>query len=229
MRRDPRRRLGRVGVGSAFLAGVVAGLAVAVPLGGIGVLLLAEGAQRGVRAGLPAAAGVASVDAGYGLAACLFGALATPLVARLSPWPGLLAGLALLLMAVVQGHRALRGSVPGSVPGPDRGPGQAGPRRSAARRYAVFVGLTAINPATLGYFAAVTTALRGLTGQPPTALAFATGVGLASVGWQSALVAVGAVGFRRADPRVSRATGGAAAALVAVLGVVTVVQALRPD
>ena len=46
----------------ALLAGMVAGLALAAPLGAIGVLLLQEGVIRGLRRGLPGAAAVATLD-----------------------------------------------------------------------------------------------------------------------------------------------------------------------
>lgn len=54
--------------GVALTSGVVAELAVAVPLGASGVLLLREGVERGLRGGLPAAtAVVAAVPAGRSL------------------------------------------------------------------------------------------------------------------------------------------------------------------
>ncbi len=54
--------------------GLVAGLAVAVPLGAIGVLLLHEGMARGTRAALAGAAGIASVDAAFATIAVVGGA-----------------------------------------------------------------------------------------------------------------------------------------------------------
>ncbi|NKY40114.1 hypothetical protein HGA02_11395, partial [Cellulomonas septica] len=52
-------------VTSALLLGALAGLAVAVPVGPIGVLLLREGVVHGTRVAIGAGLGVATVDLLY--------------------------------------------------------------------------------------------------------------------------------------------------------------------
>ena len=52
-----------------FAAGVAAGLGIALPLGAIGVLIVREGVERGIRAASVAALAVATVDFGYALVA----------------------------------------------------------------------------------------------------------------------------------------------------------------
>jgi arginine exporter protein ArgO len=90
--------------------GLAAGLAVAMPLGAIGVLLLHEGMARGTRTALAGAAGVASVDAVYATVAVLAGAgVSTALAGRETAIR--------LVGAVVLGTIAVRGLL-GALRGP---------------------------------------------------------------------------------------------------------------
>ncbi|MER8094078.1 hypothetical protein [Streptomyces goshikiensis] len=87
---------------------------------------------------------------------------------------------------------------PGARPGPgagsDTGPGAgAGPGRIFAR----YVGLTAVNPTTALYFAALTTAQGAALRAGAAGAAFVTGVALASLLWQQAL---GALAGSRISP-----------------------------
>ncbi|MBW5487033.1 lysine transporter LysE, partial [Streptomyces bambusae] len=78
---------------------------------------------------------------------------------------------------------------------PDRPsrPATKGSPPGAARAFARYVGLTAVNPTTALYFAALTTAQGAALGAGPAAAgAFLAGVGLASLAWQQLLANVGA-------------------------------------
>jgi arginine exporter protein ArgO len=227
-----------MGTGAALASGLVAGLAVAMPLGAIGVLLVQEGALRGARRALPAAAAVASVDALYCALAVLMGAAAAPVIASWRPWPTLVGGAALLVVAGVGLRRSRTARAGGAmsddaaaarVKGMPRS-GQAVPDEAGAgwRRYLLFFALTAINPATLVYFAALTAGLAELTGRAATAGVFVAGVGVASFGWQASLVVVGGLLGVRAGPGVRRATVVVGNAMVAALGVATIWRAARP-
>jgi arginine exporter protein ArgO len=67
----------------AFLAGLLAGLGVAVPLGAVGVLLVQEGVTRGWRPAAAGATGVALVDGAYALVAVVAGtAISSALAGR---------------------------------------------------------------------------------------------------------------------------------------------------
>lgn len=194
---------------AAFVTGVVAGLALVVPLGAIGVLLIFEGAARGMRRGAPAALGVATTDLLYCAAAVTAGAAVRPALDRMGHWPRVVAGAVLVLLALVslvRGRRAKVDAVSEAVP--DGG---------SVRRYLTFIGLTAVNPATLVYFAAVVSGTTAASGSVATAGVFVVGVAIASVVWQLVLVAAGNVVGRRAGRhRASVATVGHC--LVAVLG-----------
>lgn len=196
---------------TAFGSGLAAGLGVAVPLGAIGVLLIQEGVTRGLRRGAPAAIAVGVVDTVYCAGAVLAGAVAAPVIASWGNWPAVVGGVALIVIAVLGIRRALRSRTP------DGGVAEA-PPGSGWRRFALFLGLTAINPATLVYFAAITLGLASLLRSPAWAVLFVAGTGLASVAWQLLLVAAGGLLRRRTSPRVRLVTALVGNAVVAALG-----------
>lgn len=201
-------------------SGLIAGLALAAPLGAIGILLVQEGIARGLRGSVPSAAAVATVDVVYCTAAVAAGTLAGPIVRSWTPWPQLVGGAALIALGV---HGLVR---------PRRASGQAVDREAvgtgtALQRYALFLGLTALNPATLVYFAAIVTGLDRVAASMPSAIAFTTGVGVASFGWQILLVALGAL-LRRTTGQAFRSwTAAIGNGLVIALGVALIAQLLR--
>lgn len=202
----------------ALGAGLVAGLALALPLGAIGVLLLQEGATRGLTRGAPAALAVATVDVLYCTAALAVGAAAAPLIASWAPWPQIIGGAVLVAIAARGFARASR--PPAAQPG-------TGPRSEpCGRRFLLFVGLTAINPATLLYFTAIVAGPTAATSSAPAALLFVAGVGVASATWQLVLVAAGALVRRAAGPRFARVTAVIGHAAVAALGVAMITAAV---
>ncbi|MGN8247037.1 lysine transporter LysE [Cellulomonas soli] len=199
------------GSGAALLVGVLAGLAVAVPVGPVGVLLLREGLVRGTRVAVGAALGVASVDAVYAVLAVLVG---VPVGRAVEAHADLVrltsAGVLLLVGAVgvVGAVGGLRAPGPVDAAAPDGAGGLAGigGRGCPAHRggtpraaYARFVALTAVNPTTAVTFATVAVgAVAGLadassatvtTGRPGPGVgaAFVVGVALASAAWQLVL------------------------------------------
>ncbi|OEJ31894.1 LysE family transporter [Streptomyces subrutilus] len=86
------------------------------------------------------------------------------------------------------------------APGPGRNPearGVAEVPSPPVKAFAQYVGLTAINPTTALYFAALTTAQGATLGSGAAGAAFLVGVGAASLLWQQALVALGALAGSR--------------------------------
>lgn len=171
----------------ALVVGLLAGLAVAVPVGPVGVLLLREGLLRGTRVAVGAALGVATVDATYALVAVLVGVPVGRAVeahadlVRLGS-AGVLLAVGLAGVAGALRARHLAGGPaerPRADPDPDRtGADAAGPAgsipavapgppgaRASRRAYARFVALTAVNPTTAVTFATVAVgAVAGLAG-----------------------------------------------------------------
>ncbi|MEU6892040.1 hypothetical protein ABZ934_09580 [Streptomyces sp. NPDC046557] len=83
--------------------------------------------------------------------------------------------------------------------GSGSGSGSGGTAGAAFARY---VGLTAVNPTTALYFAALTTARGASLRTGAAGTAFLVGVGLASLIWQQLLVAVGSFAAARISPAV---------------------------
>lgn len=202
----------------AFPVGVVAGLALAVPLGAIGVLLIHEGLSLGLRRGLSAAAAVAAVDTVYCTAAVIAGTLAAPVVAGWAPWPQLVGGAVLVAIGARGLARSRRSLDSAQTPEPLA--------HSPGGQFVLFVALTAINPATLLYFVAILPGLHEVATSAPAQTAFVVGVALASLGWQAALVAAGSLLRRGASPKFRVWTAIAGNSAVVVFGLALVVQAV---
>ncbi|SDO90291.1 Threonine/homoserine/homoserine lactone efflux protein [Nakamurella panacisegetis] len=210
-------------IGAALVSGLVAGLAVAIPLGAIGALLFTEGLRRGFRRGWPAAAGVAAADASYSILAVVFGVAAAPFVTAAAPWPALVGGVTMIVIAVVGVSKGRSASDHTSRSGP------ADDATRPARRFIAYLALTLVNPITLLYFIAVSTGIAEIVRTAPSRLAFVTGVGLGSFGWQCVLVAAGAVLSTRIGPRIQRVTLLAGNILIAALGLVILVNGIVAD
>ncbi|MFB0626129.1 LysE family transporter [Streptomyces sp. AB3(2024)] len=187
---------------SPALSGAVAGLGVAMPMGAMSVLLLQE-AMRHRRTAVAAAAGIAAVDLGYAALATAVGPWVASRVSPVEAWIRLVAAAVLLSIAVHALHRSARPApaAPSAPPPPHeaRDPG-GGAGAGAVRAFGRYVGLTAVNPTTALYFAALTTAQASALTTPATAGAFLVGVAAASLLWQQTLVALGAFAGRRVSP-----------------------------
>jgi arginine exporter protein ArgO len=192
---------GGEGVDGALLAGVIAGLGVAMPLGAIGVLLVQEGIQRGWRPAAAGATGVALVDFGYAAVAVLAGTLVSGAMAG-HERPVRLAGAAVLLLLAARGLLALR------RPAADLAEVPAG------RVLGRFVALTAINPLTAVYFVVLTAGLGDRVSGAERGAAFVLGVFAASLTWQLVLAAAGALAGARLPSWARTATSVAGYVLV---------------
>ncbi|MFE5626976.1 LysE family transporter [Streptomyces virginiae] len=192
------------------LAGAAAGLGVAMPMGAMSVLLLQE-AMRHRRTAMAAATGIAVVDLGYAALATAVGPWVASHISPVEAWVRL-ASAAILLAIAAHGLAGARATPPHTTTGADdpaapaaadttgAGPAAAGQTVTGlrpARTFARYVALTAINPTTALYFAALTTAQGATLGSGPAGAAFLVGVGLASLLWQQSLVALGSLAGAR--------------------------------
>ncbi|MFF2579185.1 hypothetical protein ACWGEU_09435 [Streptomyces goshikiensis] len=177
------------------LSGAVAGLGVAMPMGAMSVLLLQE-AIRERRAAVAAAAGVAAVDLGYAALATALGPWVAAHVTPAEAWIRLAASAILLTIAT----RGLLPTRPAPPPTPANAGPDAGAGAGAGRVFVRYIGLTAVNPTTALYFAALTTAQGAALRAGAAGAAFVTGVALASLLWQQALVVLGALAGSRISP-----------------------------
>ncbi|MEY3684131.1 MAG: hypothetical protein RIS62_841 [Chloroflexota bacterium] len=205
----------------ALLAGMIAGYAIAVPVGVIAVLIIETGMIGGLRRGLAAGAGAATVDLLFCSLALVVGGLLNQLLAvALVPLQVLSGGV--LISIGVRGLLSLRG-------GGTSGNAATDPRvRGGARQlYLRFIALTAMNPATILYFLALAIGLPGLGSDPLNAAAFTVGAAGASLSWQLLLGAIGAAAGRILPERAITTTRIVGQMLIIGFGMSIAVTALR--
>lgn len=177
---------------TSFVAGALAGWAIAIPVGAIAILIVELGIRRGFRVAAAAGAGTASADGAYAALAAVGG---TALAAVLEPLARPLRIVAILALLAI-GIRGLLRARSGSR----LRPGDAGLPTRVAPTYLRFLGLTLLNPQTVVYFAALILALPDLGRGPAERGAFVAGAFLASLSWQTLLAGVSAVAHHRLPP-----------------------------
>src|SRR4051794_32094106 len=185
----------------ALLAGLVAGLAIAMQVGAVSVLLIEAAVVAGPRAGVAAGLGVATADFGFAAVAAVGGGAAG---AALAGHEAEIRIVAAIVLATI----ALHGLLTLQRERDARGVAAAGPQ------YKRFLAITAVNPLTIASFAAVAAALS--FDGPVAAAAFAAGVGAASSAWHVALTVAAGHAGRWMTPRIRR--GVAVAGRLVVLG-----------
>ncbi|MEU7759859.1 MULTISPECIES: LysE/ArgO family amino acid transporter [Micromonospora] len=210
----------------AFLAGLVAGYGVAIPVGAIAILILGLSARTSFRVGAAAALGVATADGLYAAVAALGGAA---VASRLAPVAGplrLVAAGVLLALACLTARRALRPPAtthPPSPSGTTQEPSARGGMDTPVRAFAAVLALTLLNPATVVYFVALVLGRGDVLGSgPPAAAAFTLGVFLASASWQVLIAGGGSlIGRALTGPRGRRVTALLSSVIIAALAVAT--------
>jgi arginine exporter protein ArgO len=193
---------------SALLSGLAAGLAIAVQVGAVSVLLIEAAVAAGPRVGAAAGMGVATADLAFAAVAAAAGEAAG---AALSSHEGEIRFVAAGVIAGIAVHGLLRLARERRA---ESGAAADRPVRAAAgAHYLRFLAITTANPLTIASFAAVAVALS-LDG-PAAAMAFTAGVGAASSGWHLLLGTAAGHAGRRMTPMLRRglAIGGRLAVL----------------
>jgi threonine/homoserine/homoserine lactone efflux protein len=197
---------------TALLAGLAAGLAIAMQVGAVSLLLVEAAVVAGPRVGVAAGMGVATADLGFAAIAAAAGGAAG---AALSSHETEIRVIAAIVVAAIAAHGLIalarerhEKSTPTETIGVSR---KSAPRAHFAR----FLAITAANPLTIASFAAVAAALS-LDG-PASAAAFAAGVGIASAAWHLLLTLAAGHAGRSMTPRVR--TGFAVVGRLAVLAI----------
>jgi threonine/homoserine/homoserine lactone efflux protein len=180
-------------VAASFVAGALAGWAIAIPVGAIAILIVELGIRRGFRVAAAAGAGAASADFIYASLAALGG---TALASAIQPFehPLRIVAIGALLGVGLRGLVAIL-LAPRGVPG-----NAELPVRPLAT-YVRFLALTLLNPATVIYFAALILALPAIGRGPTERGAFAVGAFAASLSWQIVLAGMSAVAHHRLPAR----------------------------
>jgi threonine/homoserine/homoserine lactone efflux protein len=200
------------------IAGLVTGWAIAIPIGAVGALLVALTARTSIRTGSAAALGVATVDGLYAAVAVVGG---TAIATRLEPYDGWLrAASALVLLGIAAltvwlGRRSSGRSAAAPASARELRPWQA---------FAAFLALTAVNPTTVVYFAAVVIGNPDLADGWAEGTVFVTAAFAASASWQLALAGLGSVLGRSVTSRRGRVvTGWVSGLVIAGLAVRTLI------
>ncbi|UCN14873.1 LysE family transporter [Cellulomonas iranensis] len=234
-----------VDVGSAVGAGLLAGWGIALPVGAVGVLLVLLGARHGRRVGCAGGLGAAVVDGVYATLAVLLGSVLAPVLVRAADPVRWVSAAVLVVVAVLLLRPAARPAPVPAVttsagdaaavdvaPGPDVPPayaavGDAPGGMTPRRAFLLVLAATAVNPATVVYFVALTSgsAATTLTSAGPR-VAFVVAAFAASASWQLLLGSAGAwAGTRLTGPRGRRWTAVVGAVVVLALAVRTAVGA----
>ncbi|MCW3820042.1 LysE family transporter [Micromonospora sp. DR5-3] len=201
----------------AFLAGLIAGYGVAIPVGAIAILILGLSARTGFRVGAAAAFGVATADGLYAAVAALGGAA---VAARLAPFGGPLRWVAAGVLLALAGHGAWRAL---HATGPARpAVGRSG-LDTPVRAFTAILALTLLNPATIVYFAALVLGRSDVGGSSTSAaVLFTLGAFLASASWQLLIAGGGTlIGRALTGARGRRITALLSSAIIAALAVAT--------
>jgi arginine exporter protein ArgO len=197
----------------AFLAGMVAGYGVAIPVGAIAILVMGLAARTRWGVGVAAAMGVATADGLYAATAVLGGAALAGLI---EPVAGPLRWLAvgvLVWLAVRTAVLAVRHHHAKARP--------AGGLTTPGRAYGALFALTVLNPMTVVYFAALVLGRQGADALTPAGeVLFVVGAFVASASWQLVIATGGSlIGRLLGSPRGQLATAFVSSALVLLLAV----------
>ena len=189
----------------AFLLGVAAAYAIAIPVGPIAVLILRTGVRRGLRAAAAAGAGAATADLVFATIAMLFGAAASGFLAPILPAARIVAAVALAAIAAR-----------GLLAAPEPLERETGGARTG-NTFLLFLGLTMLNPPTVIYFVSLAIALPEVSADLASRAAFVVGAFLASLSWQELLALGGAMLHGRLTPRLQRTTAVVSSVIILAL------------
>jgi threonine/homoserine/homoserine lactone efflux protein len=188
-------------VGEAFLLGVAAGYAIAIPVGPIAILILGVGVAQGFRAAAAAGAGTATADLIFATVAMLFGAAASRFLEPFLPATRIAAAIVLAYIAIRGMFRAAR----------------VADREIRGPMYLIFLMLTMLNPPTVVCFVTLAVALPEISADLDSRAAFVAGAFLASLSWQEVLAAAGAMLHGRLTPLVQRVAAVASGLIILAL------------
>ena len=198
-----------------FAIGFAAGLALAIPVGPMAIMLINNTVSRGFRHGVVGALGMASVDGLYALTVFAVGAAISVWLSVWGLYLNLIgAGILLWLGAstVVKSLAILRSA---ELPEPKLLTGGLG------KTLLTFMGATVVNPPTALYFLAIAPNVASL-GYPlslTNVALFALGVFVGSIIWQEGLVRVGLAVRGITTPKVRTWIGVLGGVLIVALAI----------
>lgn len=193
----------------ALVSGLVTGYAIAVPVGAVAVMIIAVSSRTSWRTGAAAGLGVATVDGGYAAVAVLAGAAVAEALEPVADALTAVSVVVLLVIAALTLAHAFR---------PERADGRDAIPWTPLRAWLTFAAITAVNPATVLYFAAIVLGGTVDIDGPAEGVLFVAAAFVASASWQVFVASIGTgLGSWITGPRGRRTTGVLAALAIAAL------------
>jgi arginine exporter protein ArgO len=193
-----------------ILSGLVAGYALALPIGAIAALMVSLAAHTSLRVGVAAALGIATADGTYAVAAVLGGAAAANVIEPFTVPLRCVAALILAALATRIAITAIRHQRE-----QDARPLYRGVLTKPAGAYVAFLGMTLLNPFTIIYFTSLVVSRQDKIGtNPATAGAYIAAIFAASASWFLLLAVSGAMLGRFITGRRGQVVTGLVSSLV---------------
>lgn len=171
-----------------FTIGFLAGLALAIPVGPMAIMLVNTTVSKGLRHGVIGALGMASVDGLYALTVFVIGAMVASILSSLKLVLGLIGATILLVLGIqtLVKNLALLKQDEATATSPTN-------QSTVLKTFGVFVAATVVNPPTALYFLAIAPNVANMGYQLSfeTVAVFTVAVFIGSLIWQEALVFVG--------------------------------------
>lgn len=171
-----------------FTIGFMAGLALAIPVGPMAIMLINTTISRGLRHGVVGALGMATVDGAYALAVFVIGGIIAAALTSLKLVFGLIGAGILLVLGIQTAYKNLKLlRAQDTLNGKTMDPGSVG------KTFGTFVAATVVNAPTALYFLAIApnVANMGYSLTATNVLIFVISVFIGSLIWQEALVFTG--------------------------------------
>lgn len=203
-----------------FLTGLLAGLALAIPLGPMAILLISTTMKHGRVIGSFGALAMATVDLSYAALVFAFGSAVIALLSDWAFWMRLVGSLILLFVGfkIYLDAKASIGIFATA---------QLDSKASVLGTFAKFFALTVLNPATAFYFIGITPSVAAISEDNAIAFTlvfFAVGVFLGSVVWQFTLVFAAGLTAKFTDANFQRRVQYLGAGLIVALALILLIN-----
>jgi threonine/homoserine/homoserine lactone efflux protein len=219
-----RKESRQVVMSDLFVIGFFAGLALAIPVGPMAIMLINATLEKGWRTGVAGASAMATVDFLYALTVFLLGHAISSFFATWGQLLSLLgAGVLLWLGAatLVRNLRLMRSA--------SQDVNDSKYASTPLKTFFVFAGATILNPPTALYFLGIAPSVAQIETDNflLSALVFALGVFVGSVIWQQALALAGTTLRKFAQKKIRVFFGLLGGALIIALAIALAVRALQ--
>lgn len=206
-----------------FAIGFFAGLALAIPVGPMAIMLINTTLEKGWRHGVAGASAMASIDFSYALTVFLLGHIVSSFF---STWGQLLSLIGAGVLLVLGGTTLIRNIKLLRSPSGEVSKVNAG--STPAKTFLLFAGATILNPPTALYFLGIAPSVSQIEsdGFLLSAIVFAIGVFIGSVIWQQALALTGTTLRRFAQNKIRIFFGMLGGALIIALAVSLAIKAI---